>query len=123
MQYYIQQGELPLKPACNPVQMVHVCNTFFMWVLSISTNKLYQPTVEGPYSLQMNIPRDPHLSSYGADDSVRDWLTDMAQAHLHHPAHEGRIILSIPQRHLVYNLYEDDFKAGTKFRFPTNKNE
>ena len=46
MKYYVTQGVVPLQPSCAPQQMVTVRNAFFRFVLQVSQNKLYQPTVE-----------------------------------------------------------------------------
>ena len=84
---------VPLQPSCAPQQMVKVCNAFFKFVLQVSQNKLYQPTVEGStYSTTMNIARNPHVNDYSADDSVKNWLTNFAQAHLHDPSKGHTII-------------------------------
>ena len=123
MQYYIHQGVLPLQPSCAPQQMVKVCNAFFRFVLQVSQNKLYQPTVEGhEFSATMNITRNPYHQDYSADDSVRDWLTNYAEAHLHDPS-KDTIILSIATRKAVYETYENDFRQGVLFYFPKKNQE
>ncbi len=124
MNYYLSQGTVPLQPACAPIHLVRVCKDFFMWVLQVSNNKLYQPTVESQtYSTTMNIARNPILHDYSVDDSVQNWLVNFAQAHLHDPSKDQRIILSIPARKLVYEAYENDFKLGAHFYFPQKKGE
>ena len=123
MKYYVSQGVLPLQPSCAAQQMVRVCNKFFRFVLQVSQNKIYQPTVEGSFSTTMNIGRNPHTSAYAADDSVKHWLTNFAQAHLHDPSKAHTIILSVPSRKVVYEYYENDFKNGALFYFPKKKCE
>ena len=118
MMYYVNQGVVPLQPSCAPQQMMKVCCKFFKFVLQVSSNKLYQPTVEGDFSTVMNIQRNPHTSDFGATDSVKHWLTNYAQAHLHDPSKGNTIILWVPSRMLVYDAYKNDFKNGCLLYFP-----
>ena len=60
MQYYVAEGMVPLRPSCAPQQMNRVCNVFFRWVLQVSTNKLYQPSVDGDFLAPINITRNPY---------------------------------------------------------------
>ena len=86
MNYYLSQGMIPMQPDCASQQMISVCNAFYRFVFQVSQNKLYQPTVpEREFSTVMNIPRSPHLHDFSADDSVKGWLVNYAQAHLHDP--------------------------------------
>jgi len=103
--------------------MKRVCNAFFRFVLQVSQNKLYQPTVEekGHFLTTMNVARNPYNYDYAADDSVKHWLTNFAQAHLHDPSKGHTIILSVPSRKIVYETYENDFKKGDLFYFPKKK--
>ena len=66
----------------------------------------------------MNIARNPHTNACSADDSVREWLTNYAQAHLHDPSKAHTIILSVPSRKIVYEYYTADFKRKAFFYFP-----
>ena len=96
MKYYTTQGMIPLKPSCAPQHMVKVCHAFFVWVLQVSRNKVYQPTVESTeFTHIMNSGRQPFLNDYGASESVKKWLINFAQAHLHDPSKHQRIILSV----------------------------
>ena len=70
----------------------------------------------------MNIPRSPHPHDFGADDSVKGWLVNYAQAHLHDPG-KDHIILSDPSRKIVYDSYENDFKQGVTFYFPKKQDD
>lgn len=124
MNYYVAQGMIPLKPSCAPQHMVKVCHAFFVWVLQISRNKVYQPTVDSTeFSNTMNSGRHIHFDDYGASESVKKWLINFAQAHLHDPTKHQRIILSVPSRKVVYELYEKDFIKGNLFYFPQRKGE
>ena len=115
MNYYLSQGMIPMQPACAPQQMISACNAFYRFVFQVSQNKLYQPTVsEREFSTVMNIPRSPHLHDFGADDSVKGWLVNYAQAHLHDPG-KDHIILSDFSQKIVYNSYENDFKQALRF--------
>jgi len=118
MKYYVSQGVLPLQPSCAPQQMVKVCNAFFRFVLQVSQNKLYQPTVEGDFSTSMNTTRNMYCSDYSVDESISSWLVNYAEAHLHDPSKGHTIILSVPSRKIVYDSYENDFKQGSHFYFP-----
>jgi hypothetical protein len=102
--------------------MVHVCSNFFVFVLQKSLNKLYQPTVEGQaYSVEMAGYRNSHLlADYGAAEAVEVWLKNYAQGHLHDPT-EPKIILSVPSRKIVYDLFKEDFeKRCNLIFFPKN---
>ena len=125
LQYYVEQGTLPLRPSCAPVQMHKVCHNFFKWVLHISNNKIAQPTIldSDGFSVAMSGSSVRHISDFGASDCVRKWLTNYAQAHLHDPAKDRRIILSVPSRKLVYELFEQDFKDKFFFYFPHKHDE
>ena len=101
--------------------MVRVCNSFFRFVLQISQNKIYQPTVEGGFSTTMNLARNPYYHDYSADDSIKNWLTNYAEAHLHDPSKGHTIILSVPSRKIVYEAYASDFEQGSMFYFPKKK--
>ena len=123
IEYYVSQGMVPLIPSCSNIQMVSVCNHFWKFVLRISNNKIYQPTVEDTnFSIEMNIPRNPHVHAFGADDSITKWLLNYAEAHMHDPD-DGLIILCLPSRKLVYDAYENDFKDGKLLYFPQKNNE
>ena len=121
MLYYVAQGIVPLQPSCAPQQMTRVCNAFFRFVLQVSQNKLYQPHTQGAYSANMNISRNMYSTDFAADDSVRKWLTNYAESHLHDPSKGHTIILSVPSRKMVYESYETDFKHGDFFYFPKKK--
>jgi len=71
----------------------------------------------------MNINRNPHTKDFGADDSVKHWLTNYAQAHLHDPSKGHTIILSVPSRKVVYESYENDFKNDALVYFPQKNGE
>ena len=71
----------------------------------------------------MNIPRNPYHTDYSADDSVKNWLINYAEAHLHDPSKGHTIILSVPTRKIVYEEYENDFKQGALFYFPQKKQD
>lgn len=90
MLYYVAQGIVPLQPSCAPQQMTRVCNSFFRFVLQVSQNKLYQSQTQGA--------RNMYSTDFAADDSVRKWLTNYAESHLHDPSKGHTIILSVPSR-------------------------
>ena len=117
--YYMAQGMVPLEPSCALAQMKRVCSTFFKFALQVSLNKIYQPSVQdSSFSCNMNISRNMYNTPFAADDSVRLWLTNYAESHLHDPSKGHTIILSVPSRKIVYEAYENDFKHRPFFYFP-----
>ena len=119
--YYANHATLPLEPSCDKKQMVRVCRQFFMWVFSISNNKLDQPTMEGEFSVAMSGPRVPSWYDLGACDAIEVWLKNYAQGHLFDPSHENRIILFVATREAVYEEYCDAFKKKQFLYFPKDK--
>ena len=104
--------------------MKRVCSTFFKFVLQVSLNKIYQPSVQdSSFSCNMNISRNMYNNAFAADDSVRLWLTNYAESHLHDPSKGHTIILSVPSRKIVYEAYENDFKHRQFFYFPQRKGD
>jgi hypothetical protein len=117
LQYYCKQGWLPLQIACEHSQLIRVCRNFFNWLLHISNNKLDQPSIPGPFSIDMSGPR-ARWFDHGAKDSIEKWLTFYAEGHLHDPSKEARIILSAPNRIIVYQQYKEDFENDKLYFFP-----
>jgi hypothetical protein len=122
LQYYCEQGCLPLQVACETSQLVRVCRNFFCWLLHISHNKLDQPTIPGPFSIDMSGPR-ARWFDHGAKDSIEKWLTFYAEGHLHDPSREERIILSAANRKIVYQQFKEDFDKGRLYFFPQKQDD
>ena len=127
IRYYVMQGAVPLHPACDMLHMLPVCVNFFTWVLQVSKNKVYQPTLKGePFSVEMNGPRKGNvlIHEHDAADAIEKWLANYAEAHVHDPANP-RIILTVGSRQEVYERFESDFREAKEpedlFFFPKDR--
>ena len=87
-------------------EVTPVCGDFFCFVLGISKNKLYQPTVPSP-EFQTSVPRvsrGQNTEKPGKSFWLIMWLVNLAQFYLHDPTSE-RIILPFADKRAVYDMY------------------
>ena len=86
-----------------------VCGDFFCYVLGVSKNKLFQPTVGTPV-FQTSVPRTSiprNSETPGKSFYVQMWLLNLAKFYLHDPTAE-RILLPFADKRTVYDMYMND---------------
>ena len=88
LRYYLTAGFLPIRPSCNMHVLKPVCRRFFQWMLACSHNKIDQPTIQGPYSIEMS-------------ECIKKWLKAFASFHMYDPA-QPFIVLSVGTHYQVY---------------------
>lgn len=88
-----------------------VCGDFFVYVLGVTKNKLYQPGSPSA-TFQTTVPRastGARASKPGKAYYVVMWLLNLSQFYLHDPAAD-QIILPFADRRTVYDLYEHEME-------------
>ena len=102
-------GELKMHPIHGAQSTRQVCVHFFKWVLQISNNHIYQPTIENA-KFQINLtPRVHSTRKCMVAFKIVEWLRDTADFYLHDPASE---IFFMPygSKLAVWQLYESQAK-------------
>jgi hypothetical protein len=83
-----------------------VCGDFFCYVLGITKNKMYQPTIKSP-EFQTSVPRASNprgANMVGKAEYVAMWLLQLAAFYLHDPAAD-QVILPFADKRAVYDMY------------------